>query len=100
MHPQLRALLDRNGVNVGGDLDLRSAQCAELLAALTSVSRSERDATRRLGRYALTGDNLLKMVAGVKARARSRQFSAHHSLSRIRTLRGAARARSVHACRV
>ena len=73
MHPSLRALLERNGVNIGGDLDLRAARCADMLAALTDVTRSERDAAKRLGRSA------------PRAPARSRALSRALALSRSRS---------------
>ena len=60
MHPSLRTLLEANTLEpvsedgsvptLGGDLDLRAANCASLLAALTDVTRSGADAAARLGR--------------------------------------------------
>ena len=64
MHPGLLNHLKKNGINVGEDLDQLSPKFYEILAALTEVKKTEEEAKNIMGgKYCLTGDSLLKMLA-------------------------------------
>ncbi|CAK9021977.1 unnamed protein product [Durusdinium trenchii] len=64
MHPGLLQLLERNRVSVGESLDALSADHTKVLGCLTGVNRTLADAATLLdGKYCLTGDAVLKMLA-------------------------------------
>lgn len=64
MHPGLLRHLQQNNINVGADLDQLGSQYEQILGSLTDVRRSKADAAGLLGgRYCLTGDSLVKMLA-------------------------------------
>ena len=64
MEPGLYKHLVNNQINVGEDLDQLSSKFYEILAALTEVNKTEEEAKQIMdGKYCLTGDNLLKMLA-------------------------------------
>jgi len=64
MHPGLLSHLQQNRINVGEDLDKLSSRFHEVLSALTEVQKTEDEAKQILdGKYCLTGDSLLKMLA-------------------------------------
>ncbi|CAE7456062.1 RNF213, partial [Symbiodinium sp. CCMP2456] len=64
MHPGLLFLLERNHVSVGESLDALTADHTKILGCLTGVDRSREEAAELLdGKYCLTGDAVLKMLA-------------------------------------
>eukprot|EP00439_Symbiodinium_sp_Y106_P069743 s1411_g12.t1 len=64
MHPGLLFLLERNHVSVGESLDALTADHTKILGCLTGVDRSREEAAQLLdGKYCLTGDAVLKMLA-------------------------------------
>eukprot|EP00004_Rigifila_ramosa_P001109 TRINITY_DN1107_c0_g1_i3.p1 TRINITY_DN1107_c0_g1~~TRINITY_DN1107_c0_g1_i3.p1 ORF type:complete len:6204 (+),score=1430.96 TRINITY_DN1107_c0_g1_i3:1580-18613(+) len=64
MHPQLLQHLEQNNINVGEDLDRLNARYYEVLSVLTGVHRNRESAGQLLGgKYCLTGDSLIKMLA-------------------------------------
>ena len=64
MHPGLLAHLQENNINVGENLNKLSSRFHEVLSALTEVPKTEDEAKQLLdGKYCLTGDSLLKMLA-------------------------------------
>ena len=70
MHPGLLRHLQQNNINVGADLDQLGSQYEQILGSLTDVRRSKGNAASILGgRYCLTGDSLMKMLA-IYARVR------------------------------
>jgi hypothetical protein len=64
MHPGLMRHLQQNHINVGSDLDQLGASLGVILGSLTDVQRTPAEAASLLGgRYCLTGDSLMKMLA-------------------------------------
>eukprot|EP00435_Cladocopium_sp_Y103_P073049 s100_g42.t1 len=64
MHPGLLQLLERNRVSVGESLDALTADHTKVLGCLTGVDRTATEAAQLLdGKYCLTGDAVLKMLA-------------------------------------
>ena len=64
VHPHLLEHLEANGVRIGEGLEALNARHHQVLGALTGVARGRDEAAALLsGRYCLTGDSLLKMLA-------------------------------------
>ena len=63
MHPNLISHLEANLISVGEALDALNGRFAEILSALTNISRTKAEASQLLPDYQLTGDALLKMLA-------------------------------------
>ena len=64
MSPQLYEHLQRNKINVGENLNKLNANFFQILSALTDIAKDESEAKQILGgKYCLTGDSLLKMLA-------------------------------------
>ena len=67
MHPDVALLMERNGVSMGSDDAKRTGETfsyTDVLSKITEVHHPPYAAARLLkGRYVVTGDTLLKMVA-------------------------------------
>ena len=64
MHPGLLSHLTQNKINVGEDLHELGADFHKILSSLTGVNRTSEQGKKLLGgKYCLTGDSLLKMLA-------------------------------------
>jgi ABC-type glutathione transport system ATPase component len=64
MHPGLLRHLEQNNINVGSDLNQEGMQYEQIISSLTDVHRGIGQAKTLLGgRYCLTGDSVLKMLA-------------------------------------
>jgi hypothetical protein len=64
MHPNLLMQLEQNNINVGSPLEDLNSKFVEILGMLTGKQRSKAEAGQLMkGDYAITGDNLLKMLA-------------------------------------
>eukprot|EP00339_Tiarina_fusa_P012556 CAMPEP_0117006680 /NCGR_PEP_ID=MMETSP0472-20121206/6824_1 /TAXON_ID=693140 ORGANISM="Tiarina fusus, Strain LIS" /NCGR_SAMPLE_ID=MMETSP0472 /ASSEMBLY_ACC=CAM_ASM_000603 /LENGTH=1949 /DNA_ID=CAMNT_0004708219 /DNA_START=485 /DNA_END=6331 /DNA_ORIENTATION=+ len=64
MHPGLLNHLQQNRINVGEDLDSLNGEFHKILSSVTEVKRSANAGKALLdGKYCLTGDSLLKMLA-------------------------------------
>ena len=64
MHPNLLRNLEQNRINVGEGLQELNDRYFEILSALTNVVHTRKDAGELMGgKYSMTGDSLLKMLA-------------------------------------
>ena len=64
MHPNLLRNLEQNRIDVGEDLNALNDRYFEILSALTEVVRTREEAAQLMGgKYSMTGDSLLKMLA-------------------------------------
>jgi hypothetical protein len=64
MHPTLLRQLEQNNIDVGASLEELNSRFVDILGMLTGVQRTREEAGQLMrGDYAITGDNLLKMLA-------------------------------------
>jgi hypothetical protein len=64
MHPSLLRHLQQNNIVVGEELTSLGARHQTILQSVTGVVRSKQETKELMGgKYCLTGDNMLKMLA-------------------------------------